>query len=105
MAKRIFVCSPLRGDYEANIAKARAFCKQVLLEGCIPYAPHLFFTQFLDDTDEAQRMLGIEAGIEELRRCDELWAFLAPGAEPSQGMKMEIAVAQEVGIPVRFREA
>ena len=35
-------------------------------------------------------------GMEMLRLCDELWAF----GEPTEGMRMEIAQAERLGIPV-----
>ena len=97
--KRVFVCSPLRGDYEANTRKARGFCLAVMVAGHVPYAPHLLFTQFLDDTKADEREAGILMGLFELSRCDELWAFI-PASGPSEGMAKEIAFAERNQIPV-----
>lgn len=66
-------------------------------QGCIPFAPHLLFTQFLDDDREDDRRMGLYMGGERLRLCDELWAF----GEPSEGMAAEIDLAGRLGIPVR----
>ena len=99
--KRIFVASPLRGDIEANIARAERLCKRVAEMGHAPFAPHLLYTRFLDDSIESERNCGIECGLRFLDACDELWAFGAPTA----GMSAEIAHAQALGIPVRVMQA
>lgn len=96
--KLIYVASPLRGNYEKNMAKARQYCKYVANRGHIPYAPHLLFTQFMDDTIPEERAAGIAMGKEMLKRCDELWVF---GEVISEGMASEIELAKELGIPIR----
>jgi hypothetical protein len=104
MFKVIFVCSPLRDktkeEFEANKARAEEYCRYVAYEGHIPYAPHVFFTRFLDDNVEHERQLGITGGIEMLKRCDELWVF---GNRISFGMVKEIDVAMENGIPILLK--
>ena len=97
--KRIFVCSPLAGDISGNTVRAREYCRAVIRAGFLPYAPHLFFPQLLDELDPAGRAQGIELGLNELIRCDEVWAF---GDRISEGMSMEIAEAEELGLHVRY---
>ena len=98
--KKIYICSRLAGDYEANIEAAREYSRYVMKEcGALPIAPHLLFPQFLDDTDPTERELGLAAGLELLEFCDELWYF---GDSVSQGMVREICAAKEMGIPVRY---
>ena len=92
----IFVCSPYRGDMEANTQNARRYCRLVMEQGGIPFAPHLLFTQFLDENKAAERRQGLWMGREMLKLCDELWAF----GEPTEGMRMEIEQAERLGIPV-----
>ncbi len=99
MAKKVFVSSPLRGDIEGNIKKAEEYCRYVVEQGHFPYAPHVFFTRFLDDTVPKERELGIAGGIEFLKVCDEMWVF---GFEVTAGMKQEIEACSEQGIPIRF---
>lgn len=99
--KVIYVASPLRGDYEKNMEKARRYCKVVIDKGHIPYAPHLLFTQFMDDTIPEERKAGMAMGIEMLKKCDELWAF---GKTISEGMAAEIELANNTGITVRYLE-
>ena len=93
----VFVCSPYRGDVGANKENARRYCRHVYEHGGIPFAPHLLFTQFLNDDDPAEREAGLCLGVEMLAHCDELWAFGAP----TMGMAMEIQEAKRLGISVR----
>lgn len=86
--KKVYICSPLKGDIQGNIERARKYCREALLnDGCIPIAPHTYFTQFLDDTNAIERTIGMECGIELLDMCDELWVF---GDTISEGMRAEI---------------
>lgn len=93
----IFICSPYRGDVETNTQNARRYCRFALQQNGIPFAPHLLFTQFLNDGDPMERRIGLCLGIEMLKRCDELWAF----GQPTEGMTMEIREAEQHGVRVR----
>lgn len=101
--KLIYICSPCRGNdgnYEHNIEMAQYYCRTVMhmFPNLLPIAPHVYFTQFLDDSDPCERRMGIVAGMELLEQCSEVWVF---GMEnPSAGMKKEIAKANELGIPI-----
>ena len=97
----IFICSPYRGDVEANARNARRYCRfaishranrispgvsglrtpsgRVLTptalaslglhqQGGIPFAPHLLFTQFLDDSEKRERDAGIAIAPSARRR-------------------------------------
>lgn len=100
--KLIYVCSPYRGAtrkaVKKNIQRARSYCRLVIQQGGIPFAPHLLFTQFLDDKNPRHRRLGFSLGTEMLERCDELWVF----GEPSSGMAGEIFYARNYGLPIRW---
>ena len=98
--KKIYVCSRLRGDVETNIENAKRYCEYVV-KGCgaIPIAPHIYFTQFLDDDIPEERAFGTLAGLQLLSECDELWYF---GDSISKGMVTEIIAAKEQSIPVRY---
>jgi hypothetical protein len=97
----IFICSPYRGDVEANKENARRYSRFAFEQGGIPFAPHLLFTQFLNDDNPAERDAGLCLGLELLSRCDALWAF----GNPTMGMAMEIQEAKRLGIPVRRFDA
>lgn len=79
---------------EFNRKVARYFCRQVILEGKIPVAPHLFYTQFLDDSQENERQIGIDIGIKELCEADEFLMVIIDG-QISEGMQREIRQALE----------
>ena len=102
MAKIIYVCSPLKGDIERNRKKAAEYCNTVAAEGHIPFAPHLYFTEFLKDEIPTQREMGMKLGIDFIKRMDphkdELWHF---GETISEGMQAEIKAAKEAGIAVK----
>lgn len=93
----IFICSPYSGNVETNLENARRYCRFAIRRGGIPFAPHLLFTQFLDDSVAHERELGLELGLSMLSICDELWAF----GEPTAGMALEISEAERQNIPVR----
>ena len=96
--KKVYICSPCRGDYENNIQRAKEFSRAAVERGCIPITPHIYLTQFMDDTVPAERELGLSIGRELVLMCDELWAF---GLDcPTAGMAAEIELARERGIPV-----
>ena len=98
--KKIYVCSRLAGDIENNIEKAKGYARFVVKEyGAIPIAPHIYFTQFLDDAVPEERAFGRMVGLQLLSECDELWYF---GDQISQGMVAEIIAAKEQSIPVRY---
>ena len=94
--KKVYICSPCRGDYENNIQRAKEFSRAAVERGYIPITPHIYLTQFMDDTVPAERELGLSIGRELVLMCDELWAF----GEPTEGMRMEIEQAERLGIPV-----
>lgn len=73
--KKVYICSPCRGDYENNIQRAKEFSRAAVERDCIPITPHIYLTQFMDDTVPAERELGLSIGRELVLMCDELWAF------------------------------
>ncbi|MCE9635603.1 MAG: hypothetical protein K8T90_07855 [Planctomycetes bacterium] len=98
--KRIFVCSPYRGDVAANVEVARAACREVLRAGDAPFAPHLLYPDLLDDDVPVERALGIDAGRRWLAMSHEVLVV----GPLSAGMREEIATAEALGIPVRYAE-
>lgn len=98
--RKIYVCSALRGDVDENIRNARCFCEYVAREyQAIPIAPHIYFTQFLNDENAEDREFGLKAGLSLVSVCDELWYF---GDQITRGMTDEIFLAIEHGIPVKY---
>ena len=84
--KIVFVCSPFQGKQE-NIEKAKRYCRYVVDLGYIPIAPHIYFSQFMNDLDPKDRERALEMNKKLLEFCDELWIF---GDKITEGMKIEI---------------
>lgn len=107
-AKTIYVCSPYKAvslteadrewERKENVKRAKLACRILVKLGYLPLAPHLYFTRFLEDSDEKEREEGIALGMRWLKASDELWVF---GERISDGMSREISYARELGIPVR----
>jgi len=96
--KLIYIASPYAGDVERNTAFAIDACRYCIAQGHTPVAPHLLYTRMLDDSDPAQREIGLELGHRLLEHAGELWIC---GDRISPGMAAEIAEADRLGIPVR----
>lgn len=95
---KVFICSPFAGDTVRNILRAQGYCRKAVAEGHDPYAPHLYFTQFLKDEVPQEREKGMALGLSWLSHCDEMRVY----GEPSPGMQTEIAYAEEHQIPIRY---
>lgn len=96
--KLVYIASPYAGDVEANVSFAKTACRYAMEQGATPLAVHLLYPQMLDDHVPAERESGIQMGLRVLEACDELWLC---GDRLSQGMRAELAAAEQLGIPVR----
>ncbi len=96
--KRVFICSRYIGDIEHNVQVALALCRMAVEADYAPFAPHLLYTRFLDDSDPAERDLGISLGLRFMEACDEVWVYVGDGI--SSGMRREIEKAGRLGKPV-----
>lgn len=100
--KKVYICSRYRADdkhtIEENVAKAFKACGYAASIGYAPYAPHLYLPRCLDDDKPEERELGLRIGMEFLKFCDEIWQC---DTDISEGMATELALAEELDIPVR----
>lgn len=76
--KKVYICSPY-----------------------LPLAPHLYFTQMLNDDQLFERFLGMAYGSLWLDEADEMWVI---GTELSEGMKQELEYARKKNIPVTMKK-
>lgn len=95
----IYICSPFAGNREANVRKAREYCRFAVRRRYIPIAPHLLFPQFLKDEILAERRLAIFMNLVLLAKCQEVWVF---GNKITEGMAIEIAKARYKRIRIRY---
>ena len=93
----VYVCSPYAGDVDANVQKAREYCRYAKDQGCIPLAPHLFLPQFMDERTERDLALFMDIAL--LSKCAELWVF---GDVISSGMQKEIEYARRKRKLIRY---
>ena len=103
--KKVYVISRYRAEFPERVGfnkeVARHFCRQIAGEGDMPVAPHLFYTQFLDDSDPIERDAGLEYGLVDLRTCDEYLVVVIDGVI-SEGMAGELSEAGRLGIRGRI---
>jgi len=99
----IILESPYSGNRRANMAYLRACLRDSLLRGEAPYASHAIYTQpgILRDEVPDERSLGIEAGFAWHRCADASVVYYDLGV--SAGMRLGIANAKRLGIPVVWR--
>ena len=100
----VFICSPYtaptRRGFRKNIENTKRFCRLAYEKGYIPFAPHLFFPAFLNESNPTERAAGIELGKQIMEKCDEVWVF---GNTVTGGMSEEIEFARKNYIPVIYR--
>ena len=96
--RRVYVASPYAGDVAKNTEAAIRYCRYVIGQGYMPIASHLLYPQILNDSDPAERELGLLFGLALLRLCDEVWVF----GEKSPGVLQEIEEAKKLNKPIKY---
>ena len=101
----VIIESPFKGRTPAEEAENTAYAKEVmrdsLYRGEAPFASHLLYPQMLDDANEHERRMGIEAGLRIGRLADRTVVYTDRGISP--GMKQGIKRAEDEGRPVEYR--
>ena len=95
----VYICSPYAGDVERNVESAQRYSRFAVEQGRIPIAPHLLFTQFLNDANPRERQLGLFFGNAIMSKCSEVWVF---GSNISSGMEAEIKRARWKNYRLRY---
>jgi len=96
---KVYMVSRYAGDIEANTAAVIRFCRFAIEQQRIPVASHLLYPQMLNDTDPAERELGLLFGLALMMSCEEVWCF---GSELSSGMEQEMHEAKRLNKQVRY---
>lgn len=107
--KKVFVSSKLRGDIALNMDWARSYCRLVVDDyGFMPIAPHIIFTQFMNDDIEEHRDLALEFCKKLVEECDEIWVIIRSELVNdehdgiSEGMRIEIEHAKKFDKPIFY---
>ena len=95
----VYICSPFSGKVKKNKKNARKYCRFALEQHTIPFAPHLLFPQFMDDSSSEERKLAMFMNMIMLGHCEEIWVF---GDRISAGMKQEIHKAERKRMKIRY---
>ena len=90
----VFVSHPFSTEPEANQALVAAIARRLAHEGHVPVAPQIYLPRFVDEITERDRAMRICLGL--LSLCDEVRVY----GDPSAGMRVEIAEARRLGIPI-----
>lgn len=95
----VYICSPYSGNVNRNIEMARKYCRFAVDKHYLPIAPHLLFTQFMDDTIPEERETAIFMNFVLMSKCVEMWVF---GDVISKGMQSEINRAKRKNMKIRY---
>lgn len=113
---KVFICIRLRPksqqpekaaiEFEENCKRVRIVARYAVLNGYDPEATTIYFTQFLNDSLDKERELGMKIGQARLINCDRLWAMLDFDKDetPSSGMTIDMKIALENGIPIEYKD-
>jgi hypothetical protein len=101
--KRVFICSPFRGatpeEQADNVDTAKALLAHAVRNGRAPFAPHLLYPGALNDAVESERDQGINAGLNFLLTCEDIWWLDSPKGVTA-GMRRELELASVAGLGV-----
>lgn len=99
--RRVFLCSPFAGDTRLNLSYLRQCIRDCISRDEAPFAAHAIYPGALDDSDEHERSLGLQAGLTWLEKSDYVAVYVDLGISP--GMNGEITEAQRLGLQVEIR--
>lgn len=103
--KVVYIAHPISGDVKGNLEKIRLIVRDLNLNNpdIVPFAPYWLDCFALDDTNPKERERGIQNDIALFNKgfIDEVWLF---GDRISVGMKAEIELANQLGIPVKNKQ-
>lgn len=95
----VYICSPYSGDTERNVENAKRYSRFAVDRHYLPITPHIYFTQFMDDSVPEERDTAIFMNWVLMSKCVELWVF---GNTVSSGMKAEIERAKRKCMKIRY---
>lgn len=95
----VYICSPYSGNVNHNTEMARKYCRFAVDKHYLPIAPHLLFTQFMNDEIPEERETAIFMNFVLMSKCVEMWVF---GDVISKGMQSEINRAKRKNMKIRY---
>lgn len=95
----VYICSPYAGNTKKNVEKAKEYSRFAVDQHCLPITPHIYFTQFMDYSNPADRETARFMNTVLMGRCAELWVF---GNVITKGMRTEINHAKLKNMKIRY---
>ena len=92
--RRVSVSCPFSWNPRRSEIIVARIARQLVAEGSLPLAPQIYFPRFLDEVKE--RGLALKLCLQLVSPSDEVRVY----GDPSEGMRLEIAEAERLGIPV-----
>ena|SRR5713101_1232582 len=92
--RTVFISHPFSSDPGRNQNAIAVIARRLARNGVLPLAPQLYLPHFLDEATE--RDLALRLCLRLVGLADEVQIF----GSPSEGMKLEIAEARRLGIPI-----
>lgn len=101
MALRTVIISPFAGDKDLHTQYALACAEDCINLGEAPFASHLLYPLFLDDSDPEDRQVGIRCGQEWMRVANLVAVYSDFGV--SAGMTEDLDFARGLGLRIVYR--
>jgi hypothetical protein len=92
--RTVFVSHPFSRCPDRNRESVAVIARSLVNQGSLPVAPQIYLPQFINEATE--RDLALKLCLELVALSDEVRVY----GEPSEGMRLEIAEARRLGIPV-----
>jgi hypothetical protein len=94
LVKNIFISHAFSSAPGENAAAVTRLARRLTLSQVLPIAPQIYLPQFIDEATE--RDLALRLCLALVSLSDEVRVY----GEPTAGMRLEIAEARRLGIPV-----
>jgi hypothetical protein len=95
--KVVYICAPYSGATGKNLRNVRAYAREEVDGGNVPFVPHFHYREFMDEDGEREEIL--EMCEEMVGRCDAVHVY---GPKITSGMKREIDAAESFGLNVVY---
>jgi len=100
----VYICTRFSAktqeQFDKQLEVTKNISREVVLAGHEVIVPHLYYPQFLNDDDIAERLIGTQSAIKLLDVCDSLVVYIGLGI--SSGMKAEIETARQKEMQVIY---
>ncbi len=94
----VFVSHAFSSDPISHGRRVAEIARDLSMRGHLPLAPQIYLPQFIDESSERELAMRVCLGF--VARSDEVWSY----GDPTNGMRLEIAEAERLGIPVVRKE-